>query len=336
MTITTQSTDFSALLQRFFAERLIQQRNVSPRTVESYRDSFRLLLNYAHERLHKYPATVALDDLNPALITGFLDHLETVRGNCIRSRNARLAAIHAFFHYVSLQSPQSLRVAQQILAIPQKRFEKPLLGFLSSEEMKAVLAAPDGSRWAGRRDRVMFALLYNTGARVSELLNIRVQDVQLDAQPAYAKLHGKGRKQRTIPLWRETAMSVRNWIKEQTLKPDQLLFCNRFGNKMTRQAAADRMALAVAAATEHCPQLRGRHITCHTVRHATAMHLLQGGVDITVTALWLGHESPVTTHGYIEADLRMKQQALKAVAAPGTQRARFKPKDTLLRFLESL
>jgi len=336
MTITTQSPDFSALLQRFFAERLIQQRNASPRTVESYRDSFRLLLNYAQERLHKSPARLALEDLNQALITGFLDHLETVRGNCIRSRNARLAAIHAFYHYVSLQSPQALRLAQQILAIPLKRFEKPLLGFLSSQEMKAVLAAPDVSRWAGQRDRVMFALLYNTGARVSELINIRVQDMQLDAQPAYVRLHGKGRKQRTIPLWRETAVSIRDWIKEQALKPDQVLFCNRFGNKMTRQAAADRMALAVAAATERCPQLRGRHITCHTVRHATAMHLLQGGVDITVTALWLGHESTVTTHGYVEADLRMKQQALKAVAAPGTRRTRFKPKDALLRFLEGL
>jgi integrase/recombinase XerD len=336
MTTRSQSTDFAVLLQRFFVERLIQQRNASPRTVESYRDSFRLLLSFALQTLHKPPATLALEDLDPALITGFLDHLETARGNCIRSRNARLAAIHAFYRYVSLQHPQALRLAQQVLAIPLKRFEKPLLGFLSAEEMKAVLAAPDGSRWAGQRDQIMFALLYNTGARISELINIRVQDMQLEANPACVRLHGKGRKQRTIPLWRETADRVRDWVKQQALKPEQLLFFNRFGNRMTRAAVAARMALAVIAATVHCPQLRGRHITCHTVRHATAMHLLQGGVDITVISLWLGHESPVTTHGYIEADLRMKEQALKAVVAPGTRSGRFKAKDDLLRFLESL
>ena len=336
MTTRSQSTDFAALLQRFFVERLIQQRNASPRTVESYRDSFRLLLSFALQTLHKPPATLALEDLDPALITGFLDHLETARGNCIRSRNARLAAIHAFYRYVSLQHPQALRLAQQVLAIPLKRFEKPLLGFLSAEEMKAVLAAPDGSRWAGQRDQIMFALLYNTGARISELINIRVQDMQLEANPASVRLHGKGRKQRTIPLWRETADRVRDWVKQQSLKPEQPLFFNRFGNRMTRAAVAARMALAVIAATVNCPQLRGRHITCHTVRHATAMHLLQGGVDITVISLWLGHESPVTTHSYIEADLRMKEQALKAVVAPGTRSGRFKAKDDLLRFLESL
>jgi integrase/recombinase XerD len=336
MTTRSQSTDFAVLLQRLFVERLIQQLNASPRTVESYRDSFRLLLSFALQTLHKPPATLALEDLDPALITGFLDHLETARGNCIRSRNARLAAIHAFYRYVSLQHPQALRLAQQVLAIPLKRFEKPLLGFLSAEEMKAVLAAPDRSRWAGQRDQIMFALLYNTGARISELINIRVQDMQLEANPACVRLHGKGRKQRTIPLWRETADRVRDWVKQQALKPEQLLFFNRFGNRMTRAAVAARMALAVIAATVHCPQLRGRHITCHTVRHATAMHLLQGGVDITVISLWLGHESPVTTHGYIEADLRMKEQALKAVVAPGTRSGRFKAKDDLLRFLESL
>jgi site-specific recombinase XerD len=304
--------------------------------VESYRDSFRLLLNFARQTLHKPPAALALEDLDPALISGFLDHLEAARGNCIRSRNARLAAIHAFYRYVSLQHPPALKLAQQVLAIPLKRFEKPLLGFLSAEEMKAVLAAPDASTWAGQRDQIMFALLYNTGARISELINIRVQDVQLDANPPSVRLHGKGRKLRTIPLWRETAGRVRDWVKKQVLKPEQPLFFNRFGNRMTRAAVAARMALAVIAATENCPQLRGRHITCHTVRHATAMHLLQGGVDITVIALWLGHESPVTTHGYIEADLRMKEQALKAVAAPATRGARFRAKDDLLRFLESL
>jgi len=336
MTTKTSSTDFACLLQSFFVERLIQQRNMSPRTIESYRDSFRLLLNFAQQTLRKPPATLTLQDVDPALVSGFLDHLETARGNCVRSRNARLAAIHAFYRYVSLQHPQALRFAQQILAIPLKRFEKPLLGFLSAEEMKAVLAAPDRSRCAGQRDQVMFALAYNTGARVSELINILVQDVQLDVTPASVCLHGKGRKQRTIPLWRETAARVRDWVKARALKPEQPLFSNRFGKRMTRAAVAERMALAVVAATERCPQLRGRHITCHTIRHATAMHLLQSGVDITVIALWLGHESPVTTHGYVEADLRMKERALKAVKAPTVRGNRFKAKDDLLRFLESL
>jgi integrase/recombinase XerD len=194
--------------------------------------------------------------------------------------------------------------------------------------MKALLAAPDRSRCAGQRDQVMFALAYNTGARVSELINIRVQDVQLDATPASVCLHGKGRKQRTIPLWRETAARVHNWVKARALKPEQPLFSNRFGNRMTRAAVADRMALAVKAATERCPQLRGRHITCHTIRHATAMHLLQAGVDTTVIALWLGHESPVTTHGYVEADLRMKERALKAVRARPFAPAALKPRTT--------
>jgi integrase/recombinase XerD len=332
----TSPTDFAGLLQRFFVERLIQQRGMSPRTVESYRDSFRLLLNFAQQTLRKQPTTLTLQDVAPALVSGFLDHLETARGNCVRSRNARLAAIHAFYRYVSLQYPPALKLAQQILAIPLKRFEKPLLGFLSAEEMKAVLAAPDRSTRTGQRDQVMFALLYNTGARVSELINIRVQDVQLSANPFSVCLHGKGRKQRTIPLWRETAARVRDWVKGQALKPEQPLFSNRFGDRMTRAAVADRIALAVTAAIERCPQLRGRHITCHTVRHATAMHLLQSGVDITVIALWLGHESPTTTHGYVEADLRMKERALKAVKAPTVRRSRFKAKDDLLEFLESL
>jgi integrase/recombinase XerD len=332
----TPSTEFGALLQRFFAERLIQQRNASPRTIESYRDAFRMLLGYAQQRLHKTPAILTLQDLSPALITAFLTHLESARGNCARSRNARLAALHTFYRYVSVQCPEKLRVAQKILAIPLKRFEKPLLGFLSSKEMKAVLAAPDTSRWAGRRDQIMFSLLYNTGARVSELINIQVQDVQLGSAPVCVRLHGKGRKQRTLPLWRETARRVRTWIQEQRLKDGQPLFCNRFGRKMTRAAAADRFTLAVTKASVKCPQLRRRHLTCHTVRHSTAMRLLEAGIDISVIALWLGHESLTTTHGYIEADIAMKKRTLKAIAPPGVRGSVFKPKDRLLRFLEGL
>jgi integrase/recombinase XerD len=329
-------TDLGTMVQAFFAERLIRQLNVSPRTVESYRDTFRLLLRYAQQRLHRMPHSLTLEDVNASVVSGFLDYLEKERGNCIRSRDARLAAIHSFYKYVGRQRPDKLALAQEILALPNKRFEKPILTFLSKEEMSSVLAAPDISTWAGRRDSVMFSLLYNTGARVSELIQIRVEDVELGATAPCVKLHGKGRKQRTIPLWRETVLLLRSWIKDEGLKTEQLLFCNRFNTQMTRAAVAQRFALAVVKAREKCPQLRGRHITCHTTRHTTAMHMLQGGIDIAVISLWLGHESIETTMQYVEADLKMKERALKAVAPPGTRRAAYKPSDPLLHFLESL
>lgn len=336
MTRTGRITDFGTMLQAFFAERLVRQLNVSPRTVESYRDTFRLLLRYAQQRLHRMPHTLTLEDVNASVVSDFLDYLEKERGNCVRSRDARLAAIHSFYKYVGQQRPEKLRLAQEILALPSKRFEKPVLTFLSKEEMKSVLAAPDISTWAGRRDSVMFSLLYNTGARVSELIRICVEDAELMSTAPCVKLHGKGRKQRTIPLWRETVALLRSWIKEEELRAGQLLFCNRFNAQLTRSAVAERFALAVTKAQEKCPQMRGRHLTCHSVRHATAMHMLQGGTDIAVISLWLGHESIETTMQYVEADLKLKERALKAVAAPGTQRLAYKPCDPLLHFLESL
>jgi integrase/recombinase XerD len=336
MTSSGQITDFGAMLQAFFAERLVRQLNVSPRTVESYRDTFRLLLRYAQQRLHRMPHSLTLEDVNASVVSDFLDYLEKERGNCVRSRDARLAAIHSFYKYVGQQKPERLRLAQEILALPSKRFEKPVLTFLSKEEMKSVLAAPDISTWAGRRDSVMFSLLYNTGARVSELAKICVEDAELMSTAPSVRLHGKGRKQRTIPLWRETVALLRSWIKAEGLRAGQLLFCNRFNTQLTRSAVAERFALAVTRAREKCTQMRGRHITCHTVRHTTAMHMLQGGIDIAVISLWLGHESIETTMQYVEADLKMKERALKAVAPPGTRRAAYKPSDPLLHFLESL
>jgi len=336
MTRSGDTTDFGAMLQAFFADRLIRQLNVSPRTVESYRDTFRLLLRYAQERLHRMPHSLRLDDVNVLVVSDFLDYLEKERGNCVRSRDARLAAIHSFYKYVGQRRPEKLRLVQEILALPNKRFEKPMLTFLSKEEMTSVLAAPDISTWAGRRDSVMFSVLYNTGARVSELIKIRMEDVELVSTTPCVKLHGKGRKQRTIPLWRETVALLRSWIKEEGLRAGQLLFCNRFNSQLTRSTVAERFALAVTKASEKCPQMRGRHISCHTVRHTTAMHMLQGGIDIAVISLWLGHESIETTMQYVEADLKMKERALKAVAPPGTRRVAYKPGDPLLHFLESL
>ena len=326
---------FAGLLQRFFTERLLQQKNASPRTIEAYRDTFRLLLRYAARETGKPPARLALGDCDAPLVLGYLTHLETQRHNTARSRNARLAAVRAFAHYVAWQCPEALPITHRILAIPMKRFEKPLLGFMSREEVQAVLAAPDASTWCGRRDRVLLAVLYNTGARVSELIGIRVADVTLAATSSI-RLHGKGRKQRTVPLWRPTAMALRNWLRYADLRADQPLVPARSGMPMTRTSVAERLALAVAVATASCPTLRGRRISPHTLRHTTAMHLLQAGVDITVIALWLGHQSPATTHTYIEADLAMKERALNAIAPSGTPRNRYRASDALLKFLDDL
>lgn len=333
--ILTTPAEFATLLQRFFAERLIQQQNASPRTIAAYRDTFRLLLGYAEREKGKPPAKIALCDFDTTLVLNFLSHLETERHNTVRSRNAGLAAVRAFAHYVSLQCPPALALAQQILAIPMKRFEKPLLGFLTRDEVQALIAAPDTTTWCGRRDRVMLALLYNTGARVSEMIGIRVSDVSL-AATSVVQLHGKGRKQRTVPLWKEAAAELRNWLAYADLRSECPVVPNRKRLPMTRTNVADRLTLAVTAATRRFPQLENRKISPHTMRHTTAMHLLQSGVDLTVIALWLGHESPVTTHGYVEADLAMKERALATIAPPETRQKRYRPNDVVLKFLESL
>jgi len=333
--ITSQPQEFASLLRRFFIERLMQQQNASPRTIESYRDTFRILLTYAQQQLHKPPEKFTLDEFNVTLITAFLDHLETARCNSIRSRNARLAAIRAFCHYVAMRCPQALQLAQQILSIPTKRFERPLLGFLSREEVHALLDAPDSGTWFGRRDHVLLLLLYNTGARVSEVIGIRVVDVTLAATP-WVRLHGKGRKQRAVPLWCETATEIRAWIRDQGLQPEQCLLPSRHGGPMTRANVAERFTLALTTAAKSCPSLLKRHITSHSMRHTVAMHLLQSGVGITEVALWLGHESPVTTHGYVEADQAMKRRALAALKPPEIEGTFYHPSDSVLKFLESL
>lgn len=331
----SQSNEFASLLQRFFIERLMQQQNASPRTVESYRDTFRLLLKFAQQRLNRPPEKLTFVEFNSALITDFLDHLETIRHNSIRSRNARLAAVHAFCHFVAMQYPPALYVVQQILSIPSKRFEKPLLGFLTREEVQALLVAPNPVTWFGQRDRAMLTLMYNTGARVSELTGILVADVTLTSVQ-WVRLRGKGRKQRTVPLWDETGSVIRAWISGQGLKPEQPLLPNRYGRPMTRANVAERFGLAVAIAGKTCPQLLTRHVSPHSMRHAVAMHLLQSGTDISVIAIWLGHESPMTTHGYVEADDAMKERALAAIQPPDVTTTRYHPSDALLKFLEEL
>lgn len=328
-------SEFSALLQRFFLDWLMQQKSVSPRTIASYRDTFKLLLGYMQSRLRRSAATMTLKDLDVKLVLGFLEHLEVERGNKVRSRNARLAAIHSFARYIALQSPVALNVAEKILAIPMKRCDKPVLGFLSREETRSLLVAPDEHTWFGRRDRLLLAVLYNTGARVSEVISIRVLDVTLDRAPC-VRLHGKGRKQRTVPLWKETATLIREWIQRESLAPNQPLLPNRQGQIMTRANVSERLTRAIEKAITKHPKLRDRQISPHTLRHSTAMHMLQAGVDLAVIALWLGHESPVTTHGYVQADMAMKERALNSINALTSKRGRYRAPASILKFLEEL
>lgn len=333
---TASSTGrLAAVLQAFFLERLVAQRNASPQTVAAYRDSFRLLLQFVQQHIGKAPERLELTDLDAPTVLAFLDHLERKRRNTIRSRNARLAAIRSFAHFAALKDPAALPSLQGVLAIPMKRFDKPLLGFLSKCEIQAILNAPPSDRWSGQRDRIMFATLYNTGARVSELTGLRVADVVLDGS-ACVHLHGKGRKDRSVPLWPTTATQLRRWLPRIDSRPDRPLFPSTRGGRLARPAVTARLRLAVQRAAGQCPSLVNRHVSPHCVRHSTAMHMLQAGVDITVIALWLGHENTATTHMYVEADLAMKERALHAVQPPRVKQTRYRPTDRLLAFLQGL
>lgn len=326
---------FCALVQAFFAEYLIEQRALSPHTVAAYRDAFLLFLAFVEARLGKSPADLSLLDITSELLLAFLDHLEQERHNTVRSRNARLAALRAFLKFASHRDLSSLRTLEQALGVPMKRFERPMLGFLSREEMLAVIGTP-GNTWFSQRDHLLLALLYNTGARVSEIIAVTVADVVL-RDAACVHLHGKGRKQRAVPLWRSTVQKIRAWLRRNPqLQASSALLPNRDGYPMTRSNVRQRLALAVQSAAKRNGDLTKRHITPHWVRHTTAMHLLQSGVDISVIALWLGHESPTTTHMYVEADLTMKEKALAKIQEPASQTPRYHPPDALMEFLKAL
>ncbi len=326
---------FPTLLQEFFLRRLVEQRGASARTIASYRDAFELLLGFAERRTGKSPSSLTMCDLDAPCVLEFLDHLERERHNCPRTRNARLAAIRSFMRYASLRDPASLPIAQRVLGIPTKRFNCPILGFLSREEVEAILHAPDRSTWSGQRDAVLLATLYNTGARVSEITGLQVRDVTLDCQ-VVVQLHGKGRRDRVVPLWKSTASALRAWLAHIARTPDAPAFPSRAGRRLSRSGVQDRLRRAVATAAKRCPSLLRRRISPHTLRHTTAMHLLQSGVDLTVIALWLGHANPTTTHLYLEADLAMKEKALNLVADPAPKPARYQASDRLLAFLETL
>jgi integrase/recombinase XerD len=326
---------FDQLVQDFFLRRLIQQRGASARTVESYRDAFELLFGYLEQHVGKRTSTLTVADLDAPLILDFLEHLETVRGNSARTRNARLAAIHSFMRYVAVRDPASLPVTTRVLAIPAKRFDRPVLGYLTREQIAAILAAPDRATWSGRRDAVLLAVAYNTGARVSELTALQVRDVLLESQSAL-QLHGKGRKQRVLPLWASTAAELRTWLGQTQQAPGSPVFPNRKGTAITRSGVRDRLDRAVAIAQRSCPTLRGQRVSPHTIRHSTAVHLLESGTDLAVIALWLGHSSPAVTHQYLEADLATKEATLNRLSDLNPRPARFQPRDRLLAFLENL
>ncbi|MEX2400896.1 MAG: tyrosine-type recombinase/integrase [Rhodothermales bacterium] len=328
------SASFATLLQEFFTDYLVRQRALSPQTVASYRDAFLLLLRFAEERTGKSPTALQLADINRDLVAGFLDHLERDRGNSVRTRNARLAAVRSFLKFAARREFACLGVVENALAVPMKRFDRPTFEFLTREQMLAVMDAP-ADTWIGHRDRLLIMMLYNTGGRVSEIIGIHLVDVIL-GETAFVHLHGKGRKQRSVPLWIATVKELRAWLRRNgDPGPTWPLLPTRSGGPMTRANAAERLQLAVDAAAARCPELAGRTVTPHTIRHTTAMHLLQAGVDISVIALWLGHESPSTTHQYIELDLSTKERALARLEAPQTRLKRYRPPDDLMRFLEA-
>jgi site-specific recombinase XerD len=326
---------FAALVQQFFTEYLVAQRSVSPRTVACYRDALMLFLGFAHGKLGKAPTALQLADLNPDLILAFLDHLEHERHNTVRSRNLRLTALRAFLKFAGRRDVSSLHVVERALGVPMKRFERPMLGFLTREEMLAVLGQP-GASWTSQRDHLLLTMLYNTGARVSEIIGVRVVDVVLDAA-ACVHLHGKGRKQRSVPMWKSTAVEIRAWLRcNPSLRGEAALLPNHRGRAMTRSNVAKRLQIAVQRARTECPSLAKKTVSPHTLRHTTAMHLLQSGVPFNVIALWLGHECTTTTHRYVEADLTMKEKALARLEEPSTKMRRFRPSDSLMRFLQAL
>lgn len=324
-----------ALVQKFFAQHLINERQLSPCTVASYRDTFRLLIAYLQPLLRRSPSQQRIDDWDAPGILGFLEHLEKQRQCCARSRNTRLAAIHCFMRYVSEQAPEHLALAGRVLAIPNKRHPRPLLGYLTPDQVQAILEAPEADTFSGRRDRLLFQLLYNTGARVSEIVGLNRADV-LPGTCQTVTLHGKGRKERVVPLWPKTARKMREWLEQLPPEAATPVFTNHRGTRLSRFGIEKRLTEAGQKAARICPSLQGRQVSPHVFRHTTAMHLLQSGVDITAIALWLGHESPITTHQYIEADLEMKKKTLNRLEEPKSRPATFKARDSLLVFLESL
>lgn len=327
--------NLSTLLHGYFTQRLISERHASAHTVASYRDTFRLLLRFAQDRLGKAPTLLAPQDLDAPFIGLFLNHLEKDRDNAAASRNIRLAAIHSFFRYVALQEPSLGALAQRVLAIPSKRHHSKPIDFLTRTEMEALLAAPDQSTWTGRRDRTLLLVAVQTGLRAAELIGLRCQDVALGCG-AHVRCLGKGRRERCTPLRRDAVVSLRAWMRELGGGPSDPLFPNARGQPLSHDGLAYILARYVATAKCKCPSMAKKRITPHVLRHSLAMDLLQHGIDRSVIALWLGHQSIETTQIYLHANLQLKEEALAKTQQFNGRSGRFRPTDQLLTFLQGL
>ena len=330
------ATKLAPLLQRFFTERLISQQSASPHTVAGYRDTFRLLFRFTTERLRRPPSDLRIEDLDVSMLERFLDSLERDRGNGPRTRNHRLSALHAFFRYVALAEPALSLQCQRILAIPPKRFERGPVEFLTEDEITALVSAPTPDTWIGQRDRTLLLLTAQTGLRNSEITALRRQDVELGTGP-HVRCLGKGRKSRCTPLRPNVIAAVKAWLSRHPGAAADPLFPSVHGGRRLSADAVQRLvARHVATAARACPSLKAKKVTPHTLRHAAAMALLRRGVDLTVIALWLGHESTETTEIYLHADMRIKERALAHATPSGVTPKRYRPPDPLLAFLEGL
>jgi site-specific recombinase XerD len=322
-------------LQAFFTDRLARQKQASPQTIASYRDTLRLLLCFTHHTTGTQPAALGWEDLDETLITAFLKHLETVRGNSVRTRNLRLTAIRSLFRYAALRHPEHAATIQRVLSIPPKHHEKRTVTFLTAPEAKALIDAPDQARWEGRRDRALLMLAIQAGLRVSELTSLNCADIALGSG-AHLRCEGKGRKQRAVPLTASAQAVLATWLAERAGRPNDPLFSTRTGRRLSRDAVEQRVSIHAATAAQRCPSLNGKQLHPHVLRHSCAMALLQAGVDTTVIALWLGHADVRSTQPYLHADLTIKERALALVAPTDIKPGRYKPADTVLAFLEAL
>lgn len=328
-------TTLAPTLEGYFTDRLMRQQRLSPNTVGSYRDTFRLLLTFVQQRDGIAPSKLAITDLDAPTIGGFLEHLETDRGNSPRTRNIRLAAIHSFFHYCALRHPEHSAQIQRVLAIPSKRARKRTVTYLTKEELGALLDAPDRRTWAGQRDHALLLTAAQTGLRISELITLSCDDVHLETG-AHVCCLGKGRKERATPLARPTVAVLKTWLRVCGTGPGEPLFPSREGNQLSRDALERRLAKHVTTATTICSSLGSKRVTMHTLRHTAAMTLLGAGIDTATIALWLGHEQERTTHVYLHSDLGHKQRTLDRITPPDGRPGRYRAPDSLLDFLQGL
>ena len=329
-------TRLAPIMQGFFTDHLITQRHASPHTVASYRDTFRLLLGYAHQRTGKLPAQLDIADLDAVLIGAFLTHLETERANSAATRNTRLTAIRALFRYASLRAPEHAALIARVLAIPAKRTGTTIVCFLTQDETDALIAAAAATgSWHGHRDHALLALAAQTGLRVSELTGLRTGDIHLGSGP-HVYCRGKGRRDRCTPLTPSAVGTLAAWLAEHDGQPGDPLFPTQAGNPLSRDAVARLLTKYVQLASASCPSLKGKTVSPHTLRHGAAMALVHAGIDPTVIALWMGHASPLSTRPYLHADMQLKQQAADRLTPPGTPPGRYHAPDDLLAFLAAL